>query len=172
MTLWQTRIPTELIPEYAKRYSYVQGDFDEGISRRVKQRGEYTFEEFLAVCEWKTQRQKKRYRQNSPTDIQQATRLALSNVSEPKRIDTLRSLHGVEYPVASVLLHFGHRDPYPILDRRAIWSLGFRQPTGYSFRFWMKYLDLCRNLANEHGLLMRELDRALWQYSKEHQPKL
>jgi hypothetical protein len=34
----------------------------------------------------------------------------------------------------------------------------------------LTYTRECRSLATAAGVLMRTLDRALWQYSKEHQP--
>jgi hypothetical protein len=33
--------------------------------------------------------------------------------------------------------------------------------------FWLGYVLVTRRLAGENGLTMRELDRALWQWSKE-----
>jgi hypothetical protein len=33
--------------------------------------------------------------------------------------------------------------------------------------FWVGYLHACRDLAAEHGVSLRTLDKALWQYSKE-----
>jgi hypothetical protein len=71
---------------------------------------------------------------------------------------------------ASVLLHFGQKDPYPILDFRALWSLGLDEgPSVYNFKFWWEYVECCRDLRTKAGTTMRTLDRALWQYSKEHQ---
>jgi hypothetical protein len=82
----------------------------------------------------------------------------------------LTLLQGVEWPTASVLLHFGHRDLYPILDYRALWSLQVEPPkAGYDFEFWREYTKSCRELARQAELDMRTLDRALWQYSRENQ---
>jgi hypothetical protein len=81
----------------------------------------------------------------------------------------LRSLAGVEWPTASVILHFCDRRPYPILDYRALWSLGYRKPPAYTFAFWMAYTRFTRELSQATGHSMRTVDKALWQYSKEHQ---
>ena len=78
-------------------------------------------------------------------------------------------LNGVGWPSASTILHFFHNDPYPLLDFRALWSIGI-ESYKYSFSFWEKYVDFCRNVANENEVSMRTLDRALWQYSRENQP--
>lgn len=40
----------------------------------------------------------------------------------------LTTINGVSWPMASVLLHFGHADRYPILDFRALWSLEVDTP--------------------------------------------
>ena len=90
---------------------------------------------------------------------------------ERQRIEALTRLHGVDYPTASVLLHLAHRDSYPIIDFRALWSLGVETPpTAYFFTYWWAYTQACRSLAKDAGVRMRTLDRALWQYSKERRP--
>ena len=128
-------------------------------------------DEFLAFCCWKTPRSKPRVESN-PTDfIEAVTRTALVTSSERLRIEVLTLLQGVQWPTASVLLHFGHIERYPILDFRALWSLGINQPLDYNFDFWWAYTCFCRNLAEQVGVSMRTLDRALWQYSKENQKR-
>ena len=85
------------------------------------------------------------------------------NTREPRRAGVLVALRGVGYPVASCVLHFAHQDRYPILDKRALESLGNKtQRTVYSETFWQDYVAACRDLSRQHGLSMRDLDRALW----------
>jgi hypothetical protein len=81
----------------------------------------------------------------------------------------LTLLDGVGWPTASVILHFYHSDPYPILDIRALWAVGADLTHKYDFEFWMEYVQFCRTTATQVGVDMRTLDRALWQYSKENQ---
>ena len=78
-------------------------------------------------------------------------------------------LEGVEWPTASTLLHFCDRRPYPILDFRALWSLGYSKAPRYTMEFWLAYLNFTRQLARRLELDIGTLDRALWQYSKERQ---
>jgi hypothetical protein len=73
----------------------------------------------------------------------------------------LTVLEGVQYPVASVILHFCHRDSYPILDYRALWSLGIEAPACYTFDFRWACVTTCRELAEATGLSRRALDRGL-----------
>ena len=90
--------------------------------------------------------------------------------SDRLRIEVLTLLNGVSWPTASVLLHVGHADRDPILDFRALWSLGVEGlPNQYTFPIWWSYVQVCRELAASAAVSMRTLDRALWQFSKEHQ---
>jgi len=62
--------------------------------------------------------------------------------------------------MASVILHFGFPDRYPILDARAMDTVG--GPTQYTFERWIEYKNLCSRTAIQHGVSMRTLDKALW----------
>ncbi len=167
----QLRFPIEDVPKWAGGYSYADDAAVEEIGRSARARGWYSRKEFLAVTLWKTPRQRSRCRKNSEEAVRDATELALRSSDERLRIGVLTMLQGVEMPTASVLLHLAHRDPYPILDFRALWSLGLdKQPSYYSFEFWQAYTITCRGLAQTAGVSMRDFDRALWQYSKVHQP--
>jgi hypothetical protein len=132
--------------------------------------GYLTREDFVALCAWKTPRSRPRVAANDAEFVEAVTRAALSTPNERLRIEVLTLLDGVSWPTASVVLHFAHRDPYPILDYRALWTAGFDAPPTYDFTLWAAYTAFCRELAAAIGLTMRALDRALWQYSKEHQP--
>jgi len=138
------------------------------IAPQVRTRGYFTKSEFVNVCRWKTPRSQPRVASNPDGFIQAVTQTALSTPDERLRIEVLTLLAGVNWPTASVLLHFGHADTYPILDFRALWSLGVETPPVYQFDFWWEYTLTCRQLATEAGVSMRTLDRALWQYSKEN----
>jgi hypothetical protein len=56
-----------------------------------------------------------------------------------------------------------------------LWTLGFKQPSQYTFDFWWSYVSACRSVFQRvrrdvPNITMREMDRALWQFSKENQP--
>ena len=87
--------------------------------------------------------------------------------TERERISALRSLHGVEWPTASVFLHLAYPERYPILDWRALHALGVTQPSAYSFRFWEAYVAAWLPLVEQSGADGRTFDQALWQWSKE-----
>ena len=89
--------------------------------------------------------------------------------NERSRIEILTILYGISWPSASVIIHFCHSDPYPIIDYRSLWTVGLEVPNVYHFELWWCYTESCREIAQRNHVDMRTLDRALWQYSKENQ---
>lgn len=158
---------------WAERYSYPldESEIEARMAPRARRRGHLTYEEFVRLCRWKTPRSQPRCAANAPALVEEVTRVALSARHEELKIGALLLLDGVSWPTASVILHFCDRRPYPILDVRAVWSAGARVPTPYTFPFWRAYTEFMRGIHERTGLSMRLLDRALWQYSKEKQPR-
>jgi len=162
----------DAIPYWASRYSYPTEDVAEEISARIRGEGFIEKDDFLALCEWKSPRSIKHCMKNSPDLIKEVSTVAFRTNNEHLRIKILTLLEGVSWPTASVLLHFCHKDPYPIMDFRALWSLGIDAPPNpYTFPFWLDYTSYCRDLSESARVSMRDLDKALWQYSKENQDK-
>lgn len=171
--VFRLRFPARDIGRWADRYSYTDDADVERIGREAGSRGWYTRAELLSVARWKTRgRSEWRCKLNTDADVRVATTLALVTEDERQRVSALVSLHGVQLPTASVLLHLARPNLYPIIDFRALWSLGIDEaPAFYGFGFWWAYVHACRALATDASVPMRRLDRALWQYSKEHQPR-
>jgi len=168
---FKSRVSVRELKSLVKHYP---ADYDDEIERvlvpQVRGRGYFTKHEFEQICYWKTPRSRSKVASNSAQYIECVTRTALTTDSEQLRVEVLTLLNGVSWPTASVILHFCHQDPYPILDVRALWSLGVDAgQVIYNFDLWWGYTQVCRQLAKRAGLSMRELDRALWQYSKENQ---
>ena len=126
---------------------------------------------FIKLCLWKSKRPKKQYEDkiNSEGRIKEIVSIALNSDDEFIKINTLRLLKGVSWPVASVILHFAEPKKYMIMDFRAIWSLGWKQPKSYDFDFWQKYTSEVNEIAKKNKVTLRQLDKALWFYSKENQ---
>lgn len=167
---FKLRFPPGQITRWATGYEYPDEDrLVAELVPRVRARGHLERTEFLRLCRWKSPRSQPRCATNSAASIREATRIALASADEQAKIYILRSLAGVGWPTASVILHFCDRRPYPILDYRALWSLGFDRPPSYTFAFWWAYTEFTRKLARSTRQDMRTLDRALWQFSKAHQ---
>jgi len=169
--MFALRFDSSLILEWSKKYPQ---DYDTEVETRiapdVRARGYFLKDEFKTLCRWKTPRSKPLIESNPDDFIREVTRTALSTPNERLRIEVLTLLNGVSWPTASVVLHFTHQDLYPILDFRALWSLGVDvEKVDYGFEFWWAYAQFCRQLARETNVTMRVLDRALWKYSDENQ---
>jgi hypothetical protein len=168
--MFTLRFPAEEIKTWAARYSY---NDDASLYHEVvpfMQRERYlTKPHFLKLAHWKSTRTRRHCESNADSFIEDVTRAAFAAQNEQLRVGVLTLLRGVGWPMASVILHFGSNAPYPILDYRALWSLGVDMPSIYSFPFWWEYTNYTRLMAADVGVTMRELDRALWQFSKENQ---
>jgi hypothetical protein len=158
------------IAEIATRYDYSIGEDDLiECQPKVKKKGFLTKEALHKVAYWKSPRSSGHVTRNSDDYVQEITGFALRAKNERSRIEVLTLLTGVSMPTASVILHFFHPDPYPIIDYRALWSLRIESNPPYNFDVWWDYIVLCREIATANDVDMRTLDRALWQYSKENQ---
>jgi hypothetical protein len=156
----------------AQRYPVPLHELDlMALRPQILRRGHLTGNELRDVAYWKAPRSAGHARKNSDEYVRDITQFALGVQSERARIQALTLLDGVSWPTASVILHLFHRDPYPILDFRALWSASLDVPSQYTFGFWRDYLAFCRRTAVAAGVDMRTLDRAMWQYSKENQPR-
>ncbi len=134
--------------------------------RAAAARGHYTRAEFMLVCRWKTVRSMPRVASNSASAIRKATATAFATAELVDQISALLALDGVGMPTASTLLHFAFPERFPLLDVRALASLGVVR-SSYTPAFWARYVEACRRLAGASGVSLRTLDKALWQYSKE-----
>lgn len=167
---FQLRFAREQIGSWAERYSYPGEKAINELAADAKKYGHLTKQSFVQIGHWKSPRIVPRCNRNDDDFVRAVTTTSLSTPNERLKIEILTLLCGVEWPTASVILHFCASDRYPILDFRALWSLCVDVPKAYDFEFWWQYVQACRLLADQTGVTMRTLDRALWQFSKENQP--
>lgn len=170
------RIRKDQILEYSRKYALeAKGKPDELIEDEL--RAWFDTHKYLdrnhliELGKWKSPRALKQYKDeiNSDERAKEITSFALASKDEFVRIMSLQILKGVSWGVASVILHFAYPDEYTILDFRAVWSLGLQEPKQYTFKYWMNYLALVRRVAKDCKVSLREMDKALWQFSKENQ---
>jgi hypothetical protein len=89
----------------------------------VREKGFLEKNDLERLAYWKAPRSAGHIRKNPEDFVIEVTAFALSARTERARIETLTILDGISWPSASVILHFFHYDPYPIMDIRALWSL-------------------------------------------------
>ena len=168
MPEWALQFPIEETRSYAARFPSANDEEVIATGKAARSRGHYLRDEFIAVCNWKSQRSRAHAAKNTARAVEEATHVALSSAStERERVGSLRALHGVEWPTASVLLHLAFPERYPILDQRVLQAFGVAHPSSYSFRFWDAFLSAWRPLLEQSGVDGRTFDQALWQWSKE-----
>ncbi len=161
------------IQAYAARYDQKISARDNFVERTMKQtltnQRFLTKRQLVRIGDWKSRRPKKHYRNNDQGAVEELTAFSFSAKTELARVGSLLALNGVSFPVASAMLHFAFPDRYPILDFRVLWSLGWKQPKSYTFKFWNRYCSRIRRIAQRFNLPIRTAEKALWQYSRDHQ---
>ena len=163
------RIPPNELRKYSQRYDYGADPKLSHLEEAAKKQSYLTRAQLHELALWKSRRRADLVLANDETFVREVTSFAFSAEHEYSRIAPLTLLKGVQFPTASVVLHFCVDRSYPILDFRAIWSLGMDQPPFYTPEYWCAYTALCRSISAQYALTVRELDMALWQYSREHQ---
>jgi hypothetical protein len=160
----------------AARYKVAEDEPALEAGRRIKA-GEFSRIHLQTVYTWKTNnRGKSRLEFNTDaqkfnTDAQIEDALWLATIAKEPRsaIAVLTGLYGVAVPVASAIATAIDPDRYTVLDFRALQALG--NPVGdRTVPFYLEYLDYCKGLAASWELSLRDLDRALWQWSKDRGP--
>ena len=158
----QIDLTRDQILEHAGQYVYDEDDVLGDRIRAAAQRGCMTQDDLVAVARWKWPGGQlwKLCRQNTEAEVGEIRATSFAARSERLRIGVLLALRGVQWPMASVILHFAFPDRYPILDVRAMNAVG--GSTNYNFERWHEYVDLCCETAAAHNITMRTLDKALW----------
>jgi len=164
---FKLQFPATEIEALAGRFPASDDDALLAVGAAARARGHFTRAEFIQVCAWKTPRSRPKVASNSARTVIEATARALAGADEAARIGALLELRGVGVPTASTLLFCAFPEEYPILDVRALESLGVKSRSSYTVSFWLAYLDACRSLARQSRVSLRTLDKALWQRSKE-----
>ena len=158
------------IQKIASRYEYSISEVELlELRPKVIKRGYLLKSELQQIAYWKSPRSSGHSHSNPDNYVQEISSFSFCAKNERSRIEILTLLDGISWPLATVILHFCHSDPYPIIDFRSLWSVSLEVPSHYGFELWWCYADFCRKIAKNNNVDMRTLDRALWQYSKENQ---
>lgn len=166
------------------------------ISKVLQKRGYLFKNEFISICEWKTKRQKRRYKTNHSIEIKKVTKNVISTQSTHpdtkelinKQINNLIQLNGVGVPVASAIMTIIFPRYYCVLDYRAWRALHWTLKKSKSFRFasysefsdfldnygkyaslksYSDYLEKIKKLAKGYNMTPRKIEMALWKYDEK-----
>ena len=180
MIPFSLRFPASDIYEHADSYwqmssreidRLLENDVILQIGPVIRHQHHLTLAQLRTLCRWKSPRSQPYVARNDDAFVQAVTHTSLTTDHDRLRIEVLLLLAGVQWPTASVILHFGYDNLYPILDVRALWSAGVDKPESipHTHALWQAYTSFCRTTANAAGVTLRTLDRALWQYARENQ---
>ncbi len=156
------------IPVLVTRYGPENDDEALTTDYRISE-GDYAREHISKIFEWKTKgRGRSRLLRNSDEELADALHLAVIAKTERAAVAVLVGLQGVQVPVASAILTAIDPTSYTVIDFRALQALGSKS-ADRTVSFYLAYLNECRRLAESYEVTLRDLDRALWQWSEEQQ---
>ena len=114
------------------------------------------------IIKWKSPRPLSRIMTgNTPDEISEALRVAVSAKHVRTAAGVLCGLNGVDVAMASAILTTIHPDRYTVIDWRALNALGVKK-SWLTVDDYLQYLAFCKDKAIELGISLRDLDRALW----------
>jgi len=166
------RITNENIIKYAQKYDRDYNEkyrkTEDGMRSLLKNQRYLTRENLITIGDWKAPRARRHYssRQNCNDRVKRISQFSFGTRDGKAKIESLDSLEGVGYPIASTILHFAFSRKYPIMDFRVIHSLGWKQPSAYNFGFWQRYCRKIRAISKRYDLHIRTVEKALWKYDK------
>ena len=133
---------------------------------------QFNLADVRAIVLWKSHRPLWLFDQNDAADVEAAIRdaIAATDVGDVRRaVNGLTRLTGVGLKMATAILTAMFPAIYTVCDFRASAALGQRDYS--SPRYYVAYLAACHRMAADHGVTLRDFDRANWQWSKEHSKK-
>ena len=140
---------------------------EEEMKRLLKKQKYLRRENLIKIVGWKTRNRSVHYcKENDSNKIRELTKRSFCVGDEKARIESLLTLKGVSWRVASAILHFAFPSKYPIWDFRVLQSLDW--PEHYNFNLWQKYCNEINKISKKYKLPIRTVEKALWKYSKEH----
>ncbi|WP_139835070.1 hypothetical protein [Halorubrum ezzemoulense] len=157
------------------------------ISSEFQQRGYIYRDELRKIGKWKSGgRIDHLLKQNKPNHVERRTTVAFRANNDADKVEALTELKGVRVPVASAILTMYDPAKYAVIDYRAFRALGAAKPrlldpqyyrdyaefiehfqdynsSPEAYRF---YMEEVRQIAQQKGILPREVDMALWAFDE------
>lgn len=164
------------------------------MSAVLQKRGYLLKPEFVSIGNWKTERQKGRYENNTDEDVESITREMFEAVDKDK-IKILDQLKGVGIPVASAILTIVHPKEYCIIDYRTwralLWLRTLAKKGSFTFASYKEYselldlydaygnigvyhefLETLKRIGKKRNMTPRQVEMALWKFDRMKGEKL
>lgn len=149
----------------------------EVVSERFRQEHTLKPYDFFAIVIWKSNRTKTKIRDGlaaADISVDELMRQISQAETPQAKVEKLLQIWGIGVPIASAILAVCYPDEFTVLDRRVWEVLQQRSIEGLPERFpktptkYLQYCSVCRSLADQSELTLRELDRVLWAKSWEN----
>ena len=149
---------------YASRYPRENDAAIESLVPEVQSLGYLRRSDLLALSFWLVKgRNNHRVLSNASDFVVKATSLSFRSKTERSPIQHLVELQGVGLPMGSAILHWFHRESYPMWNRHARNSVLFEDHAHLrEIERWEALVVFCRDVASRSAVDMRTLDRAFW----------
>jgi thermostable 8-oxoguanine DNA glycosylase len=156
--------------ECLKLYN-IEGYLLDKVSERFKEEGTLEPFDFFAIVAWKSNRTKTKIRrglEDAGKTIQELM-LEVTQAKTPRdKVEVLLQVWGIGLAMASAILTVCDPDEFTVLDYRA-WNVlegtslqGLPEHYPATSDEYLDYCRVCRELAEQVGMSLRDLDRALW----------
>jgi thermostable 8-oxoguanine DNA glycosylase len=150
----------------------------ERLAQLLKERQPFylTSVEFEEILRWKLRGQFGRQQAQRTVNTEEVVRLvtglalAITHVDEEYELELrmaiLCALRGVGVPVASAILTLVYPDKYAVIDFR-VWRQVFDEDKKtFLIGDYKRYMQVIRQLANELGWSVQQVDVAIWEYDR------
>lgn len=133
--------------------------------------------DFFAIVTWKSNRTKTKIKSGLAKCGKSVSSLMyeVSAAAAPEeKVEALLQIWGIGLALASAILSVCYPEEYTVLDYRAWETLQEAAVEGLPPRYpqeveeYLQYCRVCKRLAAERSLPLRDLDRALWAKSWEN----
>ncbi len=148
----------------------------EVVTERFKERSTLNPYDFFAIVIWKSNRTKTKIKKGLDADNKTVASLMreVSEATTPKdKVAVLWRIRGIGPAVASAILTVCYPNEFTVLDSRVWETLNQMSVKGLPMRYpcsieeYLQYCQACQRLADQVGVSLRDLDRALWAKSWE-----
>lgn len=156
--------------EYTGKEKKLENKIRNKVSEQFSQKSFYLTKNILEdIVYWKAHRIIGHTKKENEDYIKRITKISFSTDDERSKIEILGLLKGVNFRVASAILHFCFPNKHIVMDRRAWNSLQhfglIKSEYKDNFDSWWEYLSVCRELSKKFGVCLRDIDKALWFYN-------
>jgi thermostable 8-oxoguanine DNA glycosylase len=141
------------------------------VRERFKPEGAMEPFDFFAIVAWKSNRTKTKIRKgldDAGKTVQGLMKEVAQAATPRDKVEVLLRVWGIGLAIASAILTVCNPDEFTVLDYRA-WDVlegaslqGLREDYPVTPDEYLNYCRVCRQLAEQVGMSLRDLDRALW----------